>query len=195
MNQPQLFEYLDFKPYLSDWIRAQKNHGYGMRSRLARVLKCSRANVTKILAGRIAMSLEQAERLSTYLRHSPDERRYFMSLVAYVGAGSAELKSHFANEMAALRAKNGVAGSPAEGVTPGLISQIVLRQQAMSKLLEKTGCHESLSIEIEESLFPEVERIIRGAIQRVEALAHGARPGETRGGRHPFVFLADFFPS
>lgn len=194
-----IFEYLDHKEYLSDWIASQKNSGYGFRSRFARMMDCSRANVTKIMDGEVGLTLEQAERLSTYLKHTVTERRYFLNLAAYGRAGSPGLKSYLAAELARIRAQAAREAAGAGAEPARLICQVVLSDRNETPP-RSPGARRTVSIGIEEKLLPEVEAIVRSAIHEVERLARNSasssvrRPATAPAGESepPFAFFGDF---
>jgi uncharacterized protein (TIGR02147 family) len=90
-----VFEYLDYKAYLEDWMGARAPGGRGERSRMAQALRCHVAYLSRVLAGQAHLSLEQAHALNPYLGHSPEEADFFLLLVGSARAGTAELRRHF----------------------------------------------------------------------------------------------------
>lgn len=90
-----VFEYLDYKKYLIDWMDNRASGGRGERSRIAAILKCHVAYISRILGDQAHLSLEQAHALNSYLEHGPEEADFFLLLVQSARAGSAELQRHF----------------------------------------------------------------------------------------------------
>ena len=83
-----LFEYSDYKLYLSDKIDGMPKHGRGERSKLAEALRCHLAYVSQVLKGEAQLSLEQADIINQYFDHSPDEADFFLLLVQAARAGT-----------------------------------------------------------------------------------------------------------
>ncbi|OFZ52170.1 MAG: hypothetical protein A2428_09825 [Bdellovibrionales bacterium RIFOXYC1_FULL_54_43] len=90
-----LFELDDYKEYLAHVIRSRPKAGHGEKSRIAQALQCHVAYVSQVLNGPAQFSLEQAEMLNRYLAHSETESEYFLLLVLYGRAGTANLKEHY----------------------------------------------------------------------------------------------------
>lgn len=98
-----LFQYIDYRNYLKDWIAAQSGKGRGMISALAKTARCQPAYFSRMLLGRAQLSLEQAFAIQKSLKHSPDEVNYFISLVEYDRAGDMELKTFFREKLRSLQ--------------------------------------------------------------------------------------------
>lgn len=99
-----VFGYTDYRAYLSDWIRAHPNSGYGVKSKIAHVVGCKPGYLTAIFGGISDLSAEQAERLSSYLRHEDPEKEYFLTLVFQSRARTDSLRLYFAARLDRLRA-------------------------------------------------------------------------------------------
>ena len=91
----EIFAYKNYKKYLLDFIKAQPSHGHGQRLRLAKFVQCQVGYVSQVLNGDAHFSLEQAERVNRFLKHSQDESHYFLLLVQAARAGTEELKEYF----------------------------------------------------------------------------------------------------
>jgi uncharacterized protein (TIGR02147 family) len=94
-----IFEYLDYKKYLSDWIEGRPENGRGERSRIAAGLKCHVAYVSRVLGGNADFSLEQGHVLNGYLAHSPEEADFFLLLLSHGRAGTADLKAYYGSKI------------------------------------------------------------------------------------------------
>jgi uncharacterized protein (TIGR02147 family) len=87
-----IFDFQDYKAYLSAFIDSQPNQGHGYRSKIAEAVGCQRAYLSQVLHGKAQLSLEQAERLNSFLGHNEDEGFFFLLLVEYARAGTEPLK-------------------------------------------------------------------------------------------------------
>ncbi len=91
----EIFAYRNYKKYLLDFIKAQPSQGHGQRLRLAKFVQCQVGYVSQVLNGSAHFSLEQAERVNRFLKHSQEESHYFLLLVQAARAGTEELKEYF----------------------------------------------------------------------------------------------------
>ncbi len=97
-----LFEYTDYKEYLYDWIAGRKGGGRGIKVKIATHLKCHNAYISQVLNGTAHFSLEQGERLLSFLDLGPPEGRFFILLLQYARAGTPTLRSFFQSEIDSL---------------------------------------------------------------------------------------------
>lgn len=89
MSIPVVFEFLDYKAYLSQMA---ESHQRGFKKRLAELSGCQTAYVSHVLNGKAHFSWEQAEAISTGIGHSDDEKEYFLLLLNYCSAGTPSLR-------------------------------------------------------------------------------------------------------
>lgn len=94
-----LYEFSKYKSYLRSLLSSRPHKGRGERTKLAAAARCNTAYVSQVLNGSGQFSLEQAERISRFLNHSMDEKRYFLLLVELERAGSSELRSYFLEQI------------------------------------------------------------------------------------------------
>lgn len=90
-----VFEYLDYKKYLNDWIESRSSAGRGERSRIADALRCHVAYISRVLNGDAHLSLEQAHMLNNHLSHVAEEADFFLLLVLHARAGTADLQNYY----------------------------------------------------------------------------------------------------
>lgn len=93
--KPNIFEFLDYKPYLRQWISSRPAGGRGEKSRMAKKIQCQPAYITQVLNGSAHISIEQAEALNALLEHTEDEFDFFMLLVQRARAGTHTLARYF----------------------------------------------------------------------------------------------------
>lgn len=92
MPNRTLFDYLDYRAYVKELLASKPGKGRGIRSELARVMRCQRSYVSHVLSGKTDFSLEQAEAVSRFLGHDDHEMEYFLALVLFSRAGTCSLK-------------------------------------------------------------------------------------------------------
>jgi uncharacterized protein (TIGR02147 family) len=95
LMQQTLFQQLDYKEYLAEWIQSQASGGHGMRKGMAEVVGCQTAFISQVLKGNAHFSLEQADKLNPFLGHSKEESSFFLLLVQFTRAGTDSLRAHF----------------------------------------------------------------------------------------------------
>ena len=104
MTKKNIFSFNDYKTYLSSV--EQQGEIKGFRSRLAEATDCQNAFVSQVLNGDVNFSLEQGLKIAAFLGLRTDEHQYFLWMIEYRRAGTADLKKYFQQLMAALREKN-----------------------------------------------------------------------------------------
>ncbi|MGZ3686720.1 MAG: TIGR02147 family protein [Bdellovibrionota bacterium] len=102
MSSLSIFDYQHYQAYLSA-LFSQPN-SRGRRSELAAFLRCQSSFVSQVFTKRAHFSLEHSVRISDFLKHSPEERRYFMLLVQKDKAGSKELEVFYQEQVDEARA-------------------------------------------------------------------------------------------
>jgi uncharacterized protein (TIGR02147 family) len=93
--RPNIFEFQDYKLYLSQWIKSRASAGHGQKARLAERANCQPAYISQVLKGGSHFSVEQAEKLCGILEHTPEENDFFLLLVLKGRAGTASLAHYF----------------------------------------------------------------------------------------------------
>jgi uncharacterized protein (TIGR02147 family) len=97
-----IFHYCDYKDYLRDRL---STHGSarGLRSRLAKTLKCQPAFVTQVINAKVHFSLEHAIEADRFFGHSETESQYFILMVSLGKAGSPLLRKYYLDQMDRIR--------------------------------------------------------------------------------------------
>jgi len=93
-----VFDFDDLSLYLNT-ILASADFGRGSRTALAEALGVQGAFVSLVTKKKAQLSLEQALKAAAFLRLAEDEKRYWMTLVQFERAGTAELKSFLKGEL------------------------------------------------------------------------------------------------
>jgi uncharacterized protein (TIGR02147 family) len=102
--QAQLYEFSDYRIYLQK-VFPGTGEGRGQRVRLAEYLNCQTSFLSQVLTDRTHLSLEHAIKTSEFLKHTPQEKKYFMLLVQKGKAGSPPLEKFFDQQIAEIKKK------------------------------------------------------------------------------------------
>lgn len=94
-----IFDYKDYKTYLNETLAKRPGRGRGMRSAMARAVRCQTAYISQVLNGPAHISLEQAESLNRFFGHHPEEAHFFLLLVQIARAGTRELQKYFSEQL------------------------------------------------------------------------------------------------
>ena len=105
MNKNEIYDYQDYKRYLTHFLKTLPNQGHGFRSRMAEAAGCRVAFVSQVLNGSLHFSLEQAEGLNALLNHSSEESDFFLSLIQYGRAGTEVLRNRLKGQISRTREK------------------------------------------------------------------------------------------
>lgn len=87
-----VYEYTNYKKYLSEWIHKQPKAGRGQLRKMALHLSVSTTLLSQIMNADKHFSLETATEVSEFLGLSEKESEYFILLIEYNRAGSYKLK-------------------------------------------------------------------------------------------------------
>jgi len=99
-----VYEFKGYKAYLQH-ISGGKETRRGLKAKFAEVTGCQPTYISQVLNGKAHLSQEQAERLSRYLQHTPDETQYFMLLLHFERAGTTELKNFYRQQIEQINEK------------------------------------------------------------------------------------------
>lgn len=99
-----IFEYVGYKPYLISKT-GSKGSRKGLRLAIANSLNCNTAYISHVLNGSSNFSLEQGEKLNTFLDHTAEESHFFLLLIQYERAGTNNLRKYFLSQIRTLREK------------------------------------------------------------------------------------------
>ncbi len=104
MTRKSVFSFSDYKTYLRylEEVKFLK----GFRTRIAEASNCQNAFVSQVLNGDVNFKLEQALKISSFLKLNADEQQFFLWMVEFKRAGTTELKKYFSQLMDSLRQKN-----------------------------------------------------------------------------------------
>jgi len=98
-----VFDHKDYRVYLNAELKSSKIRG--VRTRLADMLGCQLAFVSRVLSGDADLSQEHAITAAEFLNLTDDESDFFLLLHLLSRAGSHKLKSHYQNKINAIQSK------------------------------------------------------------------------------------------
>lgn len=98
-----VFEYDNYKHYLSEKITQMAADDRSYRRRLCEDVRCQTSYLSQVLNGRPDFTLEQAIRLNQFLLHDKSESRFFIYLVEKSRAGTTELRQFFQEQLTELK--------------------------------------------------------------------------------------------
>ncbi len=101
-----VFRYSDYREFLAQYLAIRRGGEKGVQTKMAGVIGCQPAYVSKVLTKEAHFSLEQAERVSFFCNHIDEERDFFMCLVQHNRASTIHLKKYFSNQLQHLKIKN-----------------------------------------------------------------------------------------
>lgn len=105
MTKKNIFDFKNYKSYLTYQESAQSAYIRGFRTRLAEVAGCNNAFISQVLNTGAHLSLEQALKISRYLSHDKEEEQYFIMLIEWERAGTLDLQNYFAHQLHDLKEK------------------------------------------------------------------------------------------
>jgi transcriptional regulator with XRE-family HTH domain len=101
---PRIYEFTDYKHFVTAWIAEQAKGGRGQFVKLAEASGLHKASISHIFKGEHSLSPEQAHRIALHLGLDAGETSYFLLLVNYGRAGSASLRDFLKKQVEEVRA-------------------------------------------------------------------------------------------
>jgi len=102
--KPSLFEYTSYRAYLKDRLE-HLGPKSGLKRQAAQALGVHTTFISQAVLGKADLSLDQAERMNTFLRHSSEEGEFFLSLLIHDRAADDTLKKRYALKLEQKRAE------------------------------------------------------------------------------------------
>ena len=104
IHMTSVFDFQSYKVYLRAYTGGPGRRS-GIKSALATAIRCQTTYFSRVLNGNAQLSLEQAEALSLFLKHTDDEAHYFLLLVQKERAGTRSLHQYFQKQIDQILAK------------------------------------------------------------------------------------------
>ena len=102
MNK-SVYNYSDYRDFIRARISESPRNGRGVKSALSSFVGCQTTYLSKVLSGKADFNAEQAEAVSRFFKLTRVEKKFFISLVFFCRAGTAESKSFFEEEIIELK--------------------------------------------------------------------------------------------
>ena len=96
-----IYQFDDYREFVNNWISLQNQRG--ARLRLAQAAHCSPSWMTRVLAGDVQMTPDQAMGISLYMQLNDSETDYFLLLVDVERAATRPLKNKIKNKLKNLK--------------------------------------------------------------------------------------------
>lgn len=100
MEKFNIFEYLDYKKWLQEWLNEE---GRGSVSRLADAIECQRSYISQVINTHVHLTLDQAFKIGKIALENSIERKFLSLLVELGRAGDQQYKTHLLGQLDAIR--------------------------------------------------------------------------------------------
>lgn len=94
-----VYDFLDYRRYLENWLKSQPSAGRGMKRKLAEVTGLQPTYISIVFKGEADINSEHAHALNEFFQHDKEESRFFQLLVEYARAGNARYKKYLRDEI------------------------------------------------------------------------------------------------
>jgi uncharacterized protein (TIGR02147 family) len=91
----------DYREYLQG--RVDKSGERGIITRMAQALRCQRSHISRVLSGRLHLTMDQAFHMTRFWQMNPEDEQYFMKMVERDRAGDPEYRKKLDKELEAFR--------------------------------------------------------------------------------------------
>ncbi len=98
-----IFEFGDYRQFLTTRIANFPNGGRGGKTALARAAECQPAYISQVLKNRASLSLEQAIKVATLFQLKKHETHFFLLLLQKDRAGTTSLRKFFDDQISEIR--------------------------------------------------------------------------------------------
>ncbi len=102
----QIYNYLEFRPFLREWIQEQPKAGRGILRAWAKEFSVHPTLLSQILSGKRNLSFELAHQIGEKINLSENEANYLLQLVLYDQAGTVSLKKKLRKNLEETRARS-----------------------------------------------------------------------------------------
>lgn len=99
INTNFIYNYLDYRTYLLDYMESLGPSKRGFRSLMADKMGCQKTFISQVLSGDAHFNLDHGASLSELLGHTEDEAHFLMLLIAYARAGSKTLRQQLQSQI------------------------------------------------------------------------------------------------
>lgn len=101
-----IFDFTNYREYLSKWIASRGSRAYGLKGRLAQALGVSSSLISQILKGEKALTPDQTSDLCDFLNLTELEADYLHLLVEHNRAGNSRYRQKLERKIQALQTQS-----------------------------------------------------------------------------------------
>lgn len=100
-----IYNYLDYRMFLLDWLKQQQSGGHGLKTKLAKQAGISSSMFSQVLMGNKELTLDQAVELLEMLALVTHEEDYFLQLVELSRVSNHKLKNRILKQLSEKKTK------------------------------------------------------------------------------------------
>ena len=104
MITKSIFSFSSYKDLMAHYLTGQSNRG--QLTRAATALNCQRSYLSRVITEELHLTPDHAYNLSKFLKLSPDERNYLLTLVDFERAADSEYRGHLKGRLNEIKRKN-----------------------------------------------------------------------------------------
>lgn len=108
MASLSVYEYKNYKKFITDWMDQGAHKGRGLRKQLAETIGCQTAYITHVLSGDYNFNLEQAEACGRWMGLNEEDTEFLLLLVMHQRAGTKGLEKILAKQISVKREQQAV---------------------------------------------------------------------------------------
>jgi hypothetical protein len=153
--EPQLFQYLDYRAYLRDWLASRAGHP-SLRA-FARRAHCSPALVSSIIAGKRTLHTDRAEVFATAMKLDAAQTSHLVALVVVAHDPSSDRRQRALDEVLTTRRAERQFGAlfavPSQAV-PELEARITRFYEETMQLIDATTGPRDCLYHLSAQLYP-----------------------------------------
>lgn len=97
-----IYEFTDYRLYIEAQIKSS-DASWGLISKMAIAAECQRSQLSRVLSGRLHLTLDQAFGLTEFWQLNDDETQYFLKLVEMARAGRKSYRDQLAKEISQIQ--------------------------------------------------------------------------------------------
>lgn len=108
MTSLVIYEYKNYKKFITEWMDQGANKGRGLRKQLAETVGCQTAYITHVLSGDYHFSLEQAEACARFMGLNESDTEFLLLLVMHQRAATKSLEKILAKQISQKREQQAI---------------------------------------------------------------------------------------
>ena len=98
MKTASVFTAKGYRPFIRAWLDSQES-AHGLLSQMCKAMNCQNAHLTRALAEKVHLTMDQVFRLSSFLKLNKTESTFFLKLTEHDRAGDPLYRKQLKDEM------------------------------------------------------------------------------------------------